>query len=224
MSELSQYQSFKAIDIHRSEIKNAIYNPRKIDKKSEGKLKKSLKNHGLVETLVWNKTTGNLVGGHQRLNQLDGLEKTQDYMLTVACIEVEEKQEKEINIILNNPNVGGEYDLDILSSLIPDIDISMTGFDNYDLNIIGVETVLPEIEEDTPSAEFKQTVEDKIKAVKDIKALARENNVGKGENYFVVVFSSIEAKDSFMDRISHDKDDRYIKGEVLIKYLNNGTE
>jgi ParB-like chromosome segregation protein Spo0J len=53
-----------------SKIKPAAYNPRKDLKPGDPeylKLAKSMKEFDLVEPLVWNKRSGNLVGGHQRL-------------------------------------------------------------------------------------------------------------------------------------------------------------
>lgn len=57
----------KSVPVHR--IKPAAYNPRKSLAPGEPefeKLRRSLGEFGLVEPLVWNKRTGNLVGGHQR--------------------------------------------------------------------------------------------------------------------------------------------------------------
>ena len=51
-----------------SKVNPAPYNPR-IDLQPEDpeykKLEKSIEEFGLVQLLVWNKRTGNLVGGHQ---------------------------------------------------------------------------------------------------------------------------------------------------------------
>src|SRR5690606_22852641 len=71
---LSKYQKFVAVTIGRQEIKNAPYNPRVITDEEKKNLRRLIKKHGIVETLVWNIRTGNLVGGHQRLNILDALE------------------------------------------------------------------------------------------------------------------------------------------------------
>ena len=54
-------------------IKAAPYNPRKDLKPGDPeyeKLKKSLTEFDLVEPLVWNRRSGNLIGGHQRLKIL----------------------------------------------------------------------------------------------------------------------------------------------------------
>ena len=48
----------------------ADYNPRKDLKPGDTeyeKLKRSLSEFGYVEPVIWNKTTGHVVGGHQRL-------------------------------------------------------------------------------------------------------------------------------------------------------------
>ncbi len=50
--------------IHRSQIKEAPYNPRGMNDEERRLLSNSLKQFGLVEYLVWNKRSGNLVGGH----------------------------------------------------------------------------------------------------------------------------------------------------------------
>src|SRR5262245_10514883 len=56
-----------------SKINRAPYNPRKKLEKADPeyqKLLRSINEFGLVEPLIWNKRTGNLVGGHQRLTVL----------------------------------------------------------------------------------------------------------------------------------------------------------
>ena len=56
-----------------SELKPADYNPRKDLQPGDleyEKLKRSLTEFGYVEPVIWNSTTGNIVGGHQRLKVL----------------------------------------------------------------------------------------------------------------------------------------------------------
>lgn len=72
----SKFQAYDTETISRSDIKNAPYNPRIMDEKAKKRLKANIAKHGLVAALTWNKRTGNLVGGHQRLEQLDALEKS----------------------------------------------------------------------------------------------------------------------------------------------------
>ena len=88
----SKYQAYDTETINRSEIKNAPYNPRIMDEKAKKRLRANIQKHGLVAALTWNKRTGNLVGGHQRLEQLDSLEKNKDSELTVCVVDVDPKE------------------------------------------------------------------------------------------------------------------------------------
>ena len=94
----TRFQAFEAQELLRSQIQNAPYNPRRIGAKERGELKKKLRQVGLVETLVWNKRSGNLVSGHQRLSILDDLEGGRDYSLTMAVVDFDDITEKEINV------------------------------------------------------------------------------------------------------------------------------
>lgn len=216
MSEISKYQKFEAKTINRSEIKNADYNPRKIGEAEAKLLKKSLKTHGLVDTLIFNRQTGNLVGGHQRLAQLDSLENGTDYALTVSVIDVPLKKEKEINLMLNNPNAQGEYNFEMVKDLLVDLDLESTGFTEFDLSLMGIEQDLEEI---TKEEKSREQIEADIAKVKEAKQKSKDKNVGHGENYAVITFSSIEAKESFMDAIGYEVDERYIKGEMLLQKI-----
>ena len=70
----------------------ADYNPRKDLKPGDQeyeKLKKSIEQFGYVEPVIWNKTTGRVVGGHQRIKVLVDLgEKELD------CVVVELSEER----------------------------------------------------------------------------------------------------------------------------------
>jgi ParB-like chromosome segregation protein Spo0J len=63
------------------------YNPRKDLKSGDpeyDKLKRSIEQFGYVEPVIWNKTTGRVVGGHQRLKVLIDMGITE-----VDCVVVE---------------------------------------------------------------------------------------------------------------------------------------
>lgn len=107
MAGKAKFQTFEMQTVNRKDIKGAPYNPRIIDSDAKKRLKEGLRKHGLVQPVVMNKRTGNLVGGHQRLTQLDSLMKGKDYDLDVAVIDVDEREEAEINVQLNNPSMGG---------------------------------------------------------------------------------------------------------------------
>lgn len=130
------------VTIDRRKIKNAPYNPRTISPAQRRKLAASLKRFKLVEPLVWNVRTGNLVGGHQRLSVIDDIEGTDEYSLTVARINVDDATEKALNIALNNPEAQGQYDLDLLADTIASIHetsptlIQDAGFDVSNLSMM----------------------------------------------------------------------------------------
>lgn len=115
---MSRYERFESVKIHRSELRNADYNPRKISPQARKRLKTSLETHGYVQPLVWNKRTKNLVGGHQRLDVLDQLEGSDDYSITVAVIDVPLEREKKLNTILNNQSTMGYFDDEKLVKLL----------------------------------------------------------------------------------------------------------
>ena len=61
------------VKMQLSELNPAAYNPRKSLRPGDPvyeKLKASMLSFGNVEPIVWNRTTGNVVGGHQRLRVL----------------------------------------------------------------------------------------------------------------------------------------------------------
>lgn len=123
--------------IPAGKLNPAAYNPRKDlkpgDKEYE-KLKRSIEEYGCVELVVWNKRTGNVVSGHQRLKVLLELGYT-----GVDCIfiDLDEQSEKALNLAMNK--IGGAWDEDKLASLIADLDagafdISLTGFDAAEID------------------------------------------------------------------------------------------
>lgn len=124
--------NIKTIPIKK--ITPASYNPKKNLKPSDHaykSLKKSIDEFGLVEVLVWNKRTGNLVSGHQRLNVLKEQGATE---ITVSVVDLDIQREKALNLALNR--IKGEWDEGLLSELIVEIDESMleyTGFETQEI-------------------------------------------------------------------------------------------
>ena len=95
-----------------TELIPADYNPRKDLKPDDAeykKLKRSLEQFGYVEPVIWNKTTGRVVGGHQRLKVLIDMGITE---VDCVVVELDETKEKALNIALNK--ISGEWDKDKL--------------------------------------------------------------------------------------------------------------
>lgn len=223
MSMTTKHQKFEIEEIQRDKIKNAVYNPRKINETQFSGLKKNLKRVGLLQPLVWNKRTGNLVSGHQRLRALDQMEKSEDYVLTVAVVDLDEKTEKEQNVFFNSTTFQGEFDFEMLRELIPEINTDFAGLDEYDLNIIGVdEDSIPDTDEDEDA--FYSDVLDKKQMVKDAKKRASENidaRFEEGERYLTISFDSYRSKADFAIAIGIDEGDLFVKGDFLIKKIRD---
>lgn len=201
--ELNKYFNGKSVEIKRSQINPASYNPRCISEEGRKQLKRSIKRYGVVGGIVVNEATGyTIVGGHQKVSVLDELNKynpstmENDYTLRVELINVDEKTEKSLNIALNNPNIGGAWDYDKMRELIPDIDYKDAGLTEADLNMIGVDFLLQTEEENDLSnaledmmspvteqkeaekaqkqAERQMEREARIQHMKDVKAQVKE--------------------------------------------------
>lgn len=238
-SNLAKHQKFEAITINRKQITGAPYNPRVIAVENQKLLKKNIRNRGLMETLVWNKTTGNLVSGHQRLEILDQLEGRDDYDLTVAVVELSEQEEKEQNIFMNNPNAQGDWDRELMLQLIPDIDVKAAGLTDADLSAIGIDLDLEKFQDESVEdviMNFESMKADKRERSKiereanpdkkdwrevkaDIKKNINEKNDVR-EDYFVVTFDNADKKEAFLKRFGFDPIGRYVKGEILTNTIN----
>ena len=122
---------------HTADLIPADYNPRKDLKPGDAeyeKLKRSIEQFGYVEPVIWNKTTGFVVGGHQRLKVLLDMGITE---VECVVVEMDAEKEKALNIALNK--ISGEWDKDKLALLIADLqgadfDVSLTGFEPAEID------------------------------------------------------------------------------------------
>lgn len=246
--ELNKYFNSEIAEIKRSQIKFADYNPRTITDDGKKALKRSVKRYGVIgNNILVNKRTGyTIVSGHQKVAILDEqykynkLTKENDYTLRVELIDVDEKQEKSINILLNNHNVGGEWDYDLLREIVPDIDYKDAGLTEADLNIIGVDfmfqteeessitsqledmmapvTELKEAEKAERQAQLQMERQAKIDHMKEVKQQVKESAQQQAENmdaYVMLSFDTFAAKAAFCERFGYGRYDKFIKGEVF---------
>ena len=215
----TKYQKFEAVTMNRVDIKNAPYNPRVIDQSARKKLKDKIKSKvGLIETLVWNKRTGNLVSGHQRLSILDELEGKKDYSLTIAAIDVDVPTEKEINAFVNNPGAQGNYDLGLLEKMLMDSSVSFEdmGFDKLDIDLMfDGKFTLPGTENlfDDKKEKAKPDIE-KINKMKEDRKHYKEKSNEKNDTefYTVIVFQTRNESESFLKALGLPITDRYVDG------------
>ena len=225
--EISKYQKFETVTISRADIHGAEYNPRRISDAAKKKLRDNIKRVGLLDTIVVNKNTMNIVSGHQRIAILDTLERKKDYNITVAMVDLTEKEEMEQNLFFNNAKAMGEYDPYLLGELFEsyDIEVPNTGFDLPDLGILGVEVDMaptyepeaePESEDDKELLQLNGKIyDDSHELRKTISGYAKNENKENINVFTVLTFSSEENKAAFMEKYGFTAYEKYIKGEIL---------
>lgn len=93
-----------------SKMNPAEYNPRTITEGALMALKSSLEHFGMVALIVWNRRTGNIVGGHQRYHLLT---EAGHVDAEVVVVDLDEQEEKGLNLTLNSPTVTGRFSDDL---------------------------------------------------------------------------------------------------------------
>lgn len=111
------------------DLKHPAFNPRAIKEKNAERLGGSLDEFGLVQPIVVNRKTGDVLGGNQRLEQLRarGVETTD-----VVVVELDDARARALCLALNNPRAQGHFTaeglgmLRDLESALPDL-VNTTG-------------------------------------------------------------------------------------------------
>lgn len=206
--------------VSRKDIHGAPYNPRIISKSAMDKLRKDLRDIGLLTPIVVNRRTMSIVSGHQRIEAMDTILKTDDYELTVAMVDLDNDQEVKANILMNNQSVMGEWDTNKLAEIklsIPEIDFVVDlGFEKADLDIMFIDDpsfgdiVSPELKIVKTESEHMADVQ-KFKDAKKSqreKIQAQESETGETwavekDNYtLMIVFNTNAEKKYFIDKAS----------------------
>lgn len=113
------------------QINPAAYNPRADLQPGDleyEQLRRSIETFGYVEPIVWNRLTGNLVGGHQRFKILKA---RGDPAVEASVVELDDQQERLLNLALNK--VEGRWDDEALARLLAELqddgaEMDLTGF------------------------------------------------------------------------------------------------
>lgn len=122
-----------------TQLNPAKYNPRKDLKPGDveyERLRRSVEEFGYVEPIVWNKRTGNIVGGHQRFKVLVAMGYDE---IDCVVIDLDAVREKALNVALNK--ISGEFDIPLLTDLLRGLDesgfdVSLTGFDAAEMEAL----------------------------------------------------------------------------------------
>ncbi|OFI48832.1 chromosome partitioning protein ParB [Floricoccus tropicus] len=135
-----------------ADLKPAKYNPR-IElvpgMEEYEKLKKSIEEFGFVDPPIYNKQTGNLVGGHQRVSVAKSLGLYDE--IEVSIVDLPLEKEKALNVALNK--ISGDWENDKLKELLDslsDDDFELTGFSEEEFeellsNLDEVETLADKV-------------------------------------------------------------------------------
>jgi hypothetical protein len=171
----NKYEIFSFGQVNRDQLQNAPYNPRLMDEFTQTKLRDQLKK-GQFKPIIWNKRTGNIVGGHQRVEQLDALHESTSYSLSVVIIDVDEAEERRINIVDNSDELTGQWDVDKLTMVLgeltqlnPDFQITDTGFEVISLDLMGVDASVLGVLDEEPAAKAAINEIDEIAKMKKLK-------------------------------------------------------
>ena len=128
------------VKVNINELISPEYNPRQITDEEMEKLKNSINEFGYIAPIIVNKHNNHIVGGNQRYEALKSLGYTDVDVVFVD--EQDIQREKALNIALNK--ISGEWDFVKLADIIDDLelndfDISLTGFDEPELENFGIE-------------------------------------------------------------------------------------
>ena len=141
-----------------ADLRPSGYNPRTITAGQQEMLSNSLHEFGDIGVIIFNRSTGRLIGGHQRTKLLDpqwpivkephtdglgtvarGHIETPFGQLTYREVEWDEQKEKLANVAANKH--GGSFDEELLAQLLRDLevqgaDLQLTGFDPTELDAL----------------------------------------------------------------------------------------
>jgi len=227
----NKLESFTAETVNRRDIQGADYNPRKISESAKKKLRKKMREWGAVQPIVVNRRTMTIVGGHQRIDAMDSILRKDDYELTVAMIDVDEKQEAAINVFLNNPSAQGEWDtfaLQDMKGIFPDMDFEADmGFDESDIRMMfGRQEEETKLAEEQAKAQ-EYTADHFRQAKRETRENAKRDN-GQGDSYNLaesdyvvqIVFPNNHDKREFMRKIRKPEGEKFLKSTVLLDIYN----
>lgn len=179
-----------------SDLKPASYNPRYMDETTKKALKTSMKEFNDISGITWNKTTGNIVTGHHRWENLLDIygEKNLDFKpltktryaiidkkskedtgFVLRVVEWDEIREKAANVTANNHKLGGTF-TDSLNDILEEVKIE---FD---------EVLFEELRFDIPTTEINVGVDSEKVKVKE-----HERNLGVGEDDTPVYTRKVES-------------------------------
>lgn len=149
------------------DLKPADYNPRvnlEPGMDEYEKLKKSILEFGFVDPPIFNKRTGNLVGGHQRVTVAKDLGICEE--IEVSVVDLPLDKEKALNVALNK--ISGQWNEDKLALLLKELDaenLDLSGFAEEEIqDVIEQYDMKLDMENEAIDDEFEIELPEKPKA------------------------------------------------------------
>ena len=118
-----------------SRLNPSPYNPRRISDDALNGLKNSIKKFGFTQAVVVNKRNNVIIGGHMRCKAAESLGLTH---VPVYYVDLNDKEEKALNISLNNKHIEGEF-TDELQDLLAELKIDLPEYDELLLNDLEID-------------------------------------------------------------------------------------
>lgn len=206
-----------------SELKAAPYNPRTIAAQAFAGLQESLEQFGDLSGITWNKRTGNLVAGHQRVKALrekygdlefqNGELVTPTGTFSVRVVDWTIEKERAANIAANSPTIAGEFTAE-LSGLLAQVKTDLPNvFDALRLGEIAYPNFTPV--EGIEFGDAPEEVSGNIDSINKIKADRKKGNESilserDSERYIVIVCSSREEREKIIVALGLPSDERYL--------------
>jgi hypothetical protein len=210
-------------------------------------LKKSMREFGDLSGIIRNVKTGNLIGGHQRIKNLDPswpivkIHHT-DKVGTVALgyidtpegrwqyreVDWPEKKEAAANVAANQH--GGEFDMPLLREIIIELDDGAFDTELFGFNSHEIELMMTAVHQDEPKKEkltMADISEDNPKLAKFIEQREKSRARGKDKNelnfWVCLIFQSYDQKAEFIKSLPEGmeiKYGKYVDGEALADTLH----
>lgn len=150
-----------------SDLKPADYNPRvnlEPGMDEYEKLKQSILEFGFIDPPIFNKRTGNLVGGHQRVAVAKDSGLCEE--IEVSIVDLPLEKEKSLNVALNK--ISGRWDDDKLALLLKELDadiLDLSGFGEDEIqDVIEQYDMRLDMENEAIDDEFEIELPEKPKA------------------------------------------------------------
>lgn len=169
-----------------ADLRPAAYNPRVISEESMAGLTKSIERFGLVEPIVVNRRNNTIIGGHQRVAAMQAQGKSE---AQVMVVDLSDEDERALNVTLNNPHITGEWNKDMLTTLLDQIKSDETiDFDGLRLNELFNDLNLPpegsDAATDNPNIQYVVLIQCESES-KQLELIERFQNEGLSCKAFV---------------------------------------